>query len=369
VLPRISLGQIAFAEPAWLWLLIVPALLLVTWFWRLAARRADVRRLYRHRTLPVRERLGVAGDLPFWLAVTAAVAALILALARPVGPTTLVRQGGIDLVILLDGSSSMRVADVPGNRWRRSMRFLRMLGDALSWKDDRIAMALFARIAAPQIRLTTDPNTFFFFLDHLSNESPFRLDDEASWDTNLERGIHWGLRLIERDEELHGRSSNAALFVLLTDGETWSGEVEKSLARARERRVPVYVVGVGTLSGGRMPAFKGPTGEEERDPETPLISRLDREGLQRIAAEGLGQYFELGRESDRRIANAIIDAGQRRAPSLGVTEQSEPLYWYFLCLAAGFAGVGLLFLREKTELALQLGAAVAVLIVLARVLW
>jgi Ca-activated chloride channel family protein len=351
VLPRISLGQISFVEPAWLWLLVVPGVLLVIWFWRLGARRADVRRLNRHRTLPVRERIGVAGDLPFWLAVTAAVAALILALARPVGPATLVRQGGIDLVILLDGSSSMRVADVPGNRWRRSMRFL------------------FARIAAPQIRLTTDPNTFFFFLDHLSNESPFRLDDEASWDTNLERGIHWGLRLIERDEELHGRSSNAPLFVLLTDGETWSGEVEKSLARARERRVPVYVVGVGTLSGGRMPAFKGPTGEEERDPETPLISRLDREGLQRIAAEGLGQYYEIGRESDRRIANAIIDAGQRRAPSLGVTEQSEPRDWYFLCLAAGFAGVGLLFLREKTELALQLGAAVAVLAVLARVLW
>ncbi|NJK44974.1 MAG: hypothetical protein HC933_12415, partial [Pleurocapsa sp. SU_196_0] len=61
----------------------------------------------------------------------------------------------------------MRVQDVPGNRYQRSMQFLRLLGDALSWKTDRVALALFAHIATPQIRLTTDPNTLFFFLDHL----------------------------------------------------------------------------------------------------------------------------------------------------------------------------------------------------------
>ena len=43
----------------------------------------------------------------------------------------------------------------------------------LSWNNDRIAMALFAHIASPQVRLTKDPNTFFFFLDHLNRESPF----------------------------------------------------------------------------------------------------------------------------------------------------------------------------------------------------
>ena len=77
------------------------------------------------------------------------------------------RTGGVDLVILQDGSASMYVQDVPGNRWKRSIQFLRILGDSLSWNNDRIAMALFAHIAAPQIRLTKDPNTFFFFIDHL----------------------------------------------------------------------------------------------------------------------------------------------------------------------------------------------------------
>ena len=54
-------------------------------------------------------------------------------------------------------------------------------------------MALFARIATPQVRLTKDPNTYFFFLDHLSEESPFRLEDDTSWDTNIELGVYWGL--------------------------------------------------------------------------------------------------------------------------------------------------------------------------------
>ena len=138
---------------------------------------------------------------PFWLCLIASSALLIVALARPHGPATAVRQGGIDLVILQDGSASMRVKDVAGDRWQRSVRFLRTLGDSLSWNDDRIALALFAHIAAPQIRLTKDPNTFFFFLDHLDKAPPFRIDDDTTWDTNLELGIYWGLRLIERDEE------------------------------------------------------------------------------------------------------------------------------------------------------------------------
>ena len=89
------------------------------------------------------------------------------------------------------------------------MRFLRTLGEALRWENDRIAMALFAHMATPQIRLTKDPNTYFFFLDHLEDESPFRLEDDGTWDTNIERGIYWGLRLIEKDEELRRTSGLA----------------------------------------------------------------------------------------------------------------------------------------------------------------
>jgi Ca-activated chloride channel family protein len=365
VLPSIDYEQVRFAQPDYLWFLIVPALLLVVWVRQFLRRRADNRTLARRRMLPVRERFAIVGDLPFWLAVILSSASLIVALARPHGPASIVRQGGVDLVILQDGSASMRVRDVPGNRYQRAMRFLRLLGDALSWKTDRVALALFAHIATPQIRLTTDPNTFFFFLDHLDKEPPFRIEEDTTWDTNLELGLHWGLRMIERDEEIHGPSPNAKMFLVLSDGELWSGEVENRLDDARSRGIPVFVVGVGTLGGGRMPAYLGPDGEEVRDPEVPLNSRLDRPSLQKIAYQGGGQYFELDRDGDRHVANTIIDTGKRIAPSYTVASDAEQLYWYFLSLAAAFALAGVFFLRERADLWLQLaGGGVALVWVL-----
>jgi Ca-activated chloride channel family protein len=368
VLPRIQFGQITFTQPEYLWLLVLPALLILVWCWRFSVRRRDARRVTVPRIQPMRTRFALVGELPFWFLLILATIGLIVALARPHGPAIALRQGGMDLVILQDGSASMRVKDVPGDRWQRSTRFLRMLGDSMSWKEDRIALAVFARIAAPQIRLTKDPNTFFFFLDNLERAAPFRLEDDSTWDTNLELGIHWGLRLIEKDEELHGPTTNARIFVMISDGESWSGEVEKSLQNALDAKVPVFVVGVGTLAGGKMPVWVPKTKDEAPDPETPLFSRLDRTGLQKIAAVGGGQYFELDRDGDRHIANAIIDAAKRRAPSLGVTEQSEDLYWRFLVISAACTIAGLLFLRERAELWIQLTGGILVLLALSTVI-
>jgi hypothetical protein len=219
-------------------------------------------------------------------------------------------------------------------------------------------------MATPQIRLTKDPNTYFFFLDHLEDRSPFRLEDYGTWDTNIERGIYWGLRLIEKDEELRklsglaekaGVATNARAFVLISDGQSWSGEVAKSLALAQERGVPVNVVGVGTTAGGLIP-------DPARGPNDPMLrSILNRAELTRIATAGGGRYYELDRETDREIATAIIDQTRRRAGTVGIQEGLQDLYWNFLAAAGVFIGLGVLFLRDRVALALQLSAAVGVL--------
>lgn len=366
-------GQVAFAAPEFLWLLAAPALLLVVWVWRFWRRWIDVRRLRVRRTVPVRERFAAGGELWSWLFVLLAVVALVVALARPRGVTTIVSRAGLDIVVLQDGSASMHVGDVssafareiPGElrrdnaspsatRWARSMTFLRLLGDSLSWNDDRMALTVFAHIATPQIRLTSDPNTVFFFLDHLHDRPPFRLQDDTTWDTNLEQGIAWGLRLLEKDRELHGPSPNGKLFVLLSDGEAWSGEVARSIERAAREHVPLFVIGVGTLGGGELPETTNADGSTEPSPGQ---SRLDRASLQRIAAAGGGRYFELDRDPDREIANQIIDSGRRQAPVRVEEGSVEELYWRFLAAAVALAFVATWFTRDTVELRLQLGAA------------
>jgi hypothetical protein len=222
-----------------------------------------------------------------------------------------------------------------------------------------MAMALFAHIAAPQIRLTKDPNTFFFFLDHLDRESPFRLADDTTWDTNIELGIYWGVRLFEKDEELLGKSPNAKVFVLISDGQAWSGKVAKAMEVARMRDIPVFAIGVGTAGGGMIPEPPPKPGTRIVSPPPPPVhSSLDRASLTAIATAGGGQYFELGREDDKDISNRIIDAARRRAGSRGVQSGTEDLYWQCLLAAAAFLAVGAIFLQERAELWLySLGAA------------
>lgn len=351
-----------FLDPVYLWLLLLPAGLLAAWIWQLVRRRADARRYRERRTVPVPERHAFAGGLSFWLCVIASSALVTVALARPQALVSVVQSAGVDFVVLQDGSTSMRVDDVAPDRWQRSMAWLRTFAEVLSWRHERVALALFAHRAAPQVRLTSDPNAFYFFLDHLSGASPFRLRDDTSWDTNIEDGIYWGVKMIDRDEELYGRRLNARAFVILSDGQSWSGEVARALAHAQDRDIRVYVVGVGTTGGGFIP--QPPAGRyEELEPR--IHSVLDRQSLRAIAQAGGGAYFELGSESDPVIALKIVTDVMRSARgTLQRQEEFAELYWWLLVAAAFVIGLGTLLIKERTQLWWQLAVAVTLFVVL-----
>jgi hypothetical protein len=154
--------------------------------------------------------------------------------------------------------------------------------------------------------------------------------------------------------------------VLLSDGEAWSGEVSGAVNRTLQRGIPIHVVGVGTLGGGRLPVVRTAAGELL---ESPGMSRLERGSLQRIAAAGGGDYFELDRDGDRHIANSIISAGRRRASAAGVQEVSEDLYWWFIVAAAAVAAAGLLLIRQRFALGILLAGSVAGAVMVGPVLW
>lgn len=360
----IDFSTLTFGEPLYLWLLAVPGGLLVLWIVQVLWRRSDTRRYMQARILPVRERYTVLGDLAFWLSLILAASLCIVALARPQARVVIVRKAGADIVILQDGSASMYVKDVKPDRWRRSVQFLRVFADALSWKGDRVALALFAHTVAPQLRLTKDPNSFFFFLDHLGEHSPFRLEDNPTWDTNIEKGIDWGVKLVEADQALFGKTRNPKGFVVITDGQAWSGDVAIALQTARQKGIPVNVVGVGTIGGGLIP--EAPRADGTVPPAT-IHAVLDRESLRQIASAGGGEYFELGHEPDRDVAFRIIESAKRRAVAsleAQAEESREELYWQFL-FAAGLAlCIGTFLLKERAELWWQAAGALAAVLIL-----
>src|SRR5690348_13103068 len=171
MIPHVDFTTFRFAQPLYLWLLAAPGLLLVLCFWQVVRRRSDTERWVRDRMVPVSERYRFIGDLAFWICVIFASSLCIAALARPEALISAVRNNSADIVLLQDGSASMYATDIQPDRWRRSMQFVRTFADMLPWKGDRVALALFAHIATPQVRLTSDPNALFFFLDHLRDSS------------------------------------------------------------------------------------------------------------------------------------------------------------------------------------------------------
>jgi Ca-activated chloride channel family protein len=359
----IDFESLRFAQPLFLWLLIAPALLFVLWCWQAARRRIDAGKYRSLRLVPVRERFALFGELVFWLALIAALSLTILALSRPQGATAIVRSPGVDLVLLMDGSTSMRVRDMGTDRWQRAMQWVRVLTKTLSWTGDRMALATFADIAVPQVRLTRDPNTILFFLDHLDDEPTFRLENDTSWNTNVEDAIYWGMKLVETDQQMYGPSKNAKTFVVISDGQVWSGNVQQAISQAIQRGIAVDVVGVGTSNGGIIPLPRDDKGVLLAGFD-PIRSTIDRTSLREIARAGGGEYFEIGAGSDEQIAARIIQNAARRSGNQQADESLDDLYWYLLTAAAACIGVGALFLKQRVQLAL---GAVTALVLLAMI--
>jgi Ca-activated chloride channel family protein len=356
----IDFGSVRFGEPLFLWLLCAPALLFALWCWQVVRRRIDARKYRVLRLVPVNERFAPVGELAFWLALIAALTFTILALSRPQGVTAIVRSPGVDIVLLMDGSTSMRVRDMGVDRWQRAMQWVRTLTKTLSWNGDRMALATFADIAVPQVRLTRDPNTILFFLDHLDDEPTFRLENDTSWNTNVEDAIYWGLKLVETDQEMYGPTKNAKTFVVISDGQVWSGNVQRAIAQAVERGIAVDVLGVGTSNGGIIPLPTDEKGVVLTGFE-PIRSMIDRTSLREIARAGGGEYFEIGASADEQIAARVIQNAARRSGNEQVDESLDELYWYLLAAAAACIGLGALFIKPRVQLGLGFVAALALL--------
>jgi Ca-activated chloride channel family protein len=295
------LGACVIVGPA---LLLVGALGLRA---RRRARRALVAERHERRFLPRfsenRARLRV---------VLAACAASFIALALigPVRGYTLrdVQRKGLDLVLCLDTSRSMLTQDVKPDRLTRAKR--EILGVLDKLRGDRVAIIAFAGDAREVAPLTHDRATLGAFVSSLSP------DENEKGGTDIGAALEKALALFD------GRTGAHEAIVLLTDGEDLEGRGLEVAKKARSRNIKVFLVGMATRAGGKIPDGKSGFIRDEEGKE--VVSTLDATSLQAIADTTGGTYLsvesspipleELYAKRITKLETRELFAGKERIP-------------------------------------------------------
>lgn len=260
-------------------------------------------------------RLGAAALLRA-VYLGAALILLLGALARPKGGLgqTLVTSTGVDLVVCLDVSNSMRCADMNGQpRLEAAKRLLSSFIE--SSPNDRIGLVAFAGTAHTVCPLTLDQECLLSILDDLDYHTP------AKQGTMLGEAVNAALGAF-------GPPGKAGqVIVLVTDGEDQGSDCESAASAAAQRSVILHTIGLGSEAGANIPL---PGGPKEYDGK-PVVSRLDERRLRLMSSTTGGRYFRA--DSPARLAEVLgaIHAltGQATA-SRQVENQLDVFTWYLL---------------------------------------
>ena len=278
---------IDFLRPAMLAWALAAGVLLAVGLLGLAARRRDRAKLVaaRHmqRFLP---GFSEGRALARVMIAAGGVVLLALALTGPVRGWTMrnVQRRGLDLVVCIDTSRSMLVRDVRPDRITRAIREVGGLIDRL--KGDRIALIAFSGDARDVAPLTHDRTTLRALLERVSPED------------NLVGGTDLGAALQRALAMFDGRTGSHEAIVLLTDGEDLSGHGLDVARTAAERGIRIYVVGMGTEQGGKVPLPAGDGTEIFlQDEGGEVISALAGASLEQIARATGGDFLAATRSA------------------------------------------------------------------------
>ncbi len=266
-----------FARP-WLLVLEVPVLLVIWIRLRSSGSAASLR--YPHLGLLTASGGSLRARLYRFLPLLTGTALLLLVVGAA-GPrvthrTESVKGEGIDIVLTLDISGSMRSLDFkPKDRLESAKDVIR--GFIKGRPQDRIGLVLFAAKAFTQCPLTLDHGVLTGFLD----EVQVGLIDD---------GTAIGLGLATAVSRLKHSDSPSKTVILLTDGanNVFTLEPETAADLAHSLDVRVYTVAIGREGRVPFPVDDPIFGRRTRDVE----SHLDLDLLRRIAAKTGGQMFQ-----------------------------------------------------------------------------
>jgi Ca-activated chloride channel family protein len=320
-----SWADFRFQDPLWLWALLAPPLVLAAaWLReRRGARALAFPGLSRARLLHPGPRARLR-HLPVVLAA-AGLAVAVLAQARPQQGSSRedVTTQGVDIVVALDVSGSMRAEDFqPRNRLEVAKN---VVGDFVRHRvHDRIGLVVFAGRSLTKAPPTTDTAVLLRQLEDVSFDM---LPDG----TAIGSGLATSLTRLRRSK------AASRVIVLVTDGSNNAGEIDPatatSLAKAMEVRVYTILVG----KGGEVPM---PV--QMRDPFSgAVVTRtvaaqvdVDPELLKRIAAETGGESFRATDSASLRQIFERIDRLEKSEIKVTAYRRYRELYRPFLVAAS-----------------------------------
>jgi Ca-activated chloride channel family protein len=341
---------VTFAQPAWLWgLLLVPVLALILLF-AASRHQARLRRLFSAKMLEqvlprsVRARRAARDVL-----ILLSFAASLVAMAEPRFDKVVrnVTVRGTDLVVLLDLSRSMDAQDVDPSRLERARRELSDLGRLL--EGDRIGLVVFAGGAYPRLPLTSDFKAVELVLSELSTDA---FDTQGS---NLGAGLRAALELLDRSRQEAGQA-----MLVLSDGETHHPEEAMAEALiAAERGIPVFAMGIGIETSkiptrdGRYFEWRGQVVTTEPDFE--ILKQVAKTTGGAFVSSNAGSYdMEQLYQEIRRSVKAADRSSQKRESWRSAFQWPLGLAALMLLLGA-WLGVGRRAFASVTAVLLLLG--------------
>ena len=245
-----------------------------------------------------------------------AIALFVVAIARPRAGTEYkeITSEGIDIMMVLDVSSSMQAEDFkPNNRLYVAKEEIKKFIKQRT--NDRIGLVVFARYSYTQCPLTTDYGVLLNFVDQVHFGQ-------------IEDGTAIGMAIANAVNRLRDVKAKSKIIILLTDGDNNAGEIDPITASnlAAAFNIKIYTIGAGK-PGNAMYPYQDPI-FGKRYVYQP--TNIDEKTLKEIAKRTGGKYFRArsGKELDN-IYKAI-DKMEKTKIKVASHIQYKELFQYFV---------------------------------------
>ena len=310
-------SNIYFANPAFLYLLVIVPLL-VTWYvYRHKASHPDLQYSDTKIFINAPKTLRLKLFHGMFVLRIIAVTLLIVAIARPQtrNSTSDVNVEGIDIVLAMDISGTMLAEDLKPNRLEASKKVAMEFIDGRP--HDRIGLVIFSSESFTQCPLTTD---------HAQLKNLFGSIQSGM----IEDGTAIGDGLATAVNRLRKSTAVSKVVILLTDGINNAGSVDPLTAAeiAKLYNVRVYTIGIGSMGMAPYP-FQTPFGIQYQNVDV----KIDEPMLKEIAQMDNGKYYRATNNSKLEEIYKEIDKLEKSKMEVLEYKHRHDIYFPFALAA------------------------------------